>query len=175
MLKEYTPTGLIYIAVTSIDIIAWMHKNSYHHSAHMGRHYQECWIALKIVTWLMQELTCPVQEQFTRFPTGKGNGKLITQDPSLQVVFAVQSLSHVQFFVTPWTAACHISLSFTISWSLLKLMSIELVCHPTISSCIIPFSSCLQSFPESGSLLMSQLFAPEAKVLELQLQHQSFQ
>ena len=60
MLKEYTPTGLIYIAVTSIDIIAWMHKNSYHHSAHMGRHYQECWIALKIVTWLMQELTCPM-------------------------------------------------------------------------------------------------------------------
>ena len=162
MLKEYTPTGLIYIAVTSIDIIAWMHKNSYHHSAHMGRHYQECWIALKIVTWLMQELTCPVQEQFTRFPTGKGNGKLITQDPSLQVVFAVQSLSHVQFFVTPWTAACHISLSFTISWSLLKLMSIELVmpsnhlvlCHPLLF---------LQSFPASGSFPMNQLFTSSSQ------------
>ena len=32
-------------------------------------------------------------------------------------------------------------------------------CHPTISSSIIPFSSCLQSFPASGSFLMSQLFA----------------
>ena len=32
-------------------------------------------------------------------------------------------------------------------------------CHPTISSSVIPFSSCLQSFPSSGSLLMSQLFA----------------
>ena len=32
-------------------------------------------------------------------------------------------------------------------------------CHPTISSSIIPFSSCLQSFPGSGSFLMSQLFA----------------
>ena len=31
-------------------------------------------------------------------------------------------------------------------------------CHPTISSSVIPFSSCLQSFPASGSLLMSQLF-----------------
>ena len=31
-------------------------------------------------------------------------------------------------------------------------------CHPTISSSIIPFSSCLQSFPASGSFLMSQLF-----------------
>ena len=31
-------------------------------------------------------------------------------------------------------------------------------CHPTISSSVIPFSSCLQSFPASGSFLMSQLF-----------------
>ena len=39
----------------------------------------------------------------------------------------VESLSHVQLFVTPWTAASQASLSFTISWSLLKLMSIESV------------------------------------------------
>ena len=32
-------------------------------------------------------------------------------------------------------------------------------CHPNISSSVIPFSSCLQSFPASGSFLMSQLFA----------------
>ena len=32
-------------------------------------------------------------------------------------------------------------------------------CHPTISSSVIPFSSCLQSFPASGSFLMSQFFA----------------
>ena len=32
-------------------------------------------------------------------------------------------------------------------------------CHPTISSSVIPFSSCLQSFPASGSFLMSRLFA----------------
>ena len=37
----------------------------------------------------------------------------------------VQSFSGVWFFVTPWTAACQPSLSFTISWSLLKIMSIE--------------------------------------------------
>ena len=47
----------------------------------------------------------------------------------------VQLLSHVRLFVTPWTAACQASLSFTISQSLLKLMSIESVmssylCHP---------------------------------------------
>ena len=39
----------------------------------------------------------------------------------------VQSFSHVQLFVTPWTAVLHASLSFTNSWSLLKLMSIESV------------------------------------------------
>ena len=40
---------------------------------------------------------------------------------------SIQSLSHVQLCVTPWTAACQASLSITNSQSLLKLMSIELV------------------------------------------------
>ena len=42
-------------------------------------------------------------------------------------LYSVQSLSCVRFFATPWTAACQASLSFIISWSLLKLMSSELV------------------------------------------------
>ena len=53
---------------------------------------------------------------------------------------SAQSLSRVRLFATPLTAACQASLSFTISWSLLKLMSIELVmssnhlvlCHPIL-------------------------------------------
>ena len=48
-------------------------------------------------------------------------------------------------------------------------------CHPTISSSVVPFSSCPQSFPASGSFQMSQLFTLVFKVLEFQLQHQSFQ
>ena len=40
---------------------------------------------------------------------------------------SVRSLSHVQLFATPWTAACQASLSVTNSWSLLKLISIESV------------------------------------------------
>ena len=43
------------------------------------------------------------------------------------VVVVFQSLSHVWLFVTLWTSACQASLSFIISWSLLKLMSIESV------------------------------------------------
>ena len=42
-------------------------------------------------------------------------------------IVVVRLLSHVRLFVTPWTAAHQASLSFTISWSFLKLMSIESV------------------------------------------------
>ena len=63
----------------------------------------------------------------------------------------------------------------TNSWSLLKLMSIQPVMPPTISSSVVPFYSCLQSFPASGSFQMSQFFPSGGQVLELQLQHQSFQ
>ena len=53
---------------------------------------------------------------------------------------SLQSLSCVQLFVTPWTAAHQASLSFTISWSLLKLMFIKsvmpsnrlILCHPLL-------------------------------------------
>ena len=56
------------------------------------------------------------------------------------VVF-VQLFSHVWLFVTPWTAACQAYLSFTISWSLLKLMPIELVMPFQLSHPLSPPSS----------------------------------
>ena len=48
-------------------------------------------------------------------------------------------------------------------------------CYPTISSSVIPFSSCLQSFPASGLFPVSQFFASDGQILEFQLQHQCFQ
>ena len=59
---------------------------------------------------------------------------------------SVQSLSHVQLFATPWNTAHQASLSIINSWSLLKLMSIELVmpsnylifCHPLLPPSIFP-------------------------------------
>ena len=72
---------------------------------------------------------------------------------------SIQSPSHVQLFKTPWIAARQASLSITNSQSLLKLMSIELVMPSNISSSVVPFASCLQSFPASESFPMSQLFA----------------
>ena len=70
----------------------------------------------------------------------------------------VQSLSRVWLFATPWTEharppcpspspGAHPN-SYPLSWW----------CHPTIPSFPIPFSSCLLSFPSSGSFPMSKLF-----------------
>ena len=68
---------------------------------------------------------------------------------------SVQLLSRVRLFATPWITVRQASLSITNSQSLLKLMPIKSVMpsHPAI-----PFSSCPQSLPASGSLPMSQLF-----------------
>ena len=46
---------------------------------------------------------------------------------------------------------------------------------PTISSSVVPFSFCPQSFPESGSFPMSQLFSSGGQSIEFKLQHQPFQ
>ena len=90
---------------------------------------------------------------------------ILLQNPTISAMNSVMLLS-VQFsrsvvsdFATPWTAACQASLSTTNCRSLLKLMSIKSWCHPTISSSVVPFSSCLQSFPASGSFQMNQFFA----------------
>ena len=72
--------------------------------------------------------------------------------------FAVQSLSHVQLFVTPWTVARQASLPFTISQSLLKLMSIEsvmpsnhlILCPPLLLLTLI--FSCIRVFSKESAL-----------------------
>ena len=90
-------------------------------------------------------------------------------------VIAVQLLSHAWFLATPWTVACQASLSSTISWSLLKYMSIEsmILSYHFIFHHAPPFA--FNIFLLSGSFPMSPLSHQVAKVLELQLQHQSFQ
>ena len=70
--------------------------------------------------------------------------------------YAVQSQSHGQPFATPWTVAFQALLSSTISWNLLKFMSIESFIASLLAAAL--FSFCLQSFPESGSFPMSQFF-----------------
>jgi len=84
---------------------------------------------------------------------------LLSFDFLIITLVVVRSPSPVWLFATPWTVACQISLSFTISQSLLKHHPLSWCCHPTISFFVTPFSYCPQSFPASGSFPMSKFFA----------------
>ena len=78
---------------------------------------------------------------------------------STSVVFLVQSLSCVWISATPLAAACKAPLSSTMSWRLLRFMSVESV---VLSNHLIlspTFYFCFKPFPESGSFPMSWLFA----------------
>ena len=77
---------------------------------------------------------------------------------STKPISSVQLLSYVRLLAIPWTAARQASLSITNSQSLLKLMSVESVMPSGHLILCVPFSSCPQSLPASGSFPMSQLF-----------------
>ena len=85
---------------------------------------------------------------------------------------SVQSLSRVWLFVTKWTAACQASLSIT---KLLELTQTHVhrvddaiqPSHPLV----IPISSCLQSFPSSGSFPMSQFFISGGQSIGVSASH----
>ena len=90
---------------------------------------------------------------------------------------SVQLLSHVWLFATAWTAACQPSLSFTISGSLLKLMSIESViptnhlvfCHPLL---LLPsiFPGIMVFSNESAFCIRCQSIVASASVLPMNIQ-----
>ena len=75
------------------------------------------------------------------------------------------SRSIMSYSATSWTEACQASLSITNSWSLLKVMSIELVMPSAISTSVVPVSSCPQTFLASGPFQMSQLFASGGQII----------
>ena len=91
-------------------------------------------------------------------------------------ISSVQSLSHVRLFATSWTTACQASLSITSAQTLLKLMPIEsvmpskhlILCPPLLL--LPPLPSSIRVFSNESTLRMRV-----AKVLEFQLQRQSFQ
>ena len=91
------------------------------------------------------------------------------------VLSSVQLMSHVQLFATPWTSAGQASLSITISRSLLTLTAIESVMlsnHLILSS---PSPPAFNLSQRQGLFQWISSLHQVAKVLELELQHQSFQ
>ena len=96
--------------------------------------------------------------------------------PSFLTFFVfVQLLSHVQLFATPWTLACKTPLSSTVSWSLLKFMFIEsvMLSNHLILCCRFAFS--FNFSQHQGLFQWVSSLHQRPKVLELRLQHQTFQ
>ena len=72
-------------------------------------------------------------------------GRSLFQRRHDMAISSVQLLSHVHLFVTPWTTAHQASLSITTPRVHPNPCPLSRWCHPTISSFVIPFSSCPQS------------------------------
>ena len=77
--------------------------------------------------------------------------------------FLLSSLESCPTLRNPMDCAHQPSLSITNFWSYSNSCPSSWWCHPTISSSVVPFSSCLQSFPASGSFPVSQLIASDGQ------------
>ena len=96
--------------------------------------------------------------------------------PGVCLNTVVHSLNCVQLFATPWTAACQAFLSFTVSRSLLRLRSIELMMPSNhVILCFPPSLPAFNLSQHQGLFQWVNSLHQVAKVLELQLQYQSFQ
>ena len=100
---------------------------------------------------------------------------MVSQDREYEVKQTIQSLSRVRLFGTPWNAAHQASLSITNSWSLLKLMSIESMMPSNLLILSSPSPPTFNLFQHQGLFKWVSSLHQVAKVLEFQLQHQSFQ
>ena len=87
---------------------------------------------------------------------------------------SVQSLSRIWLFVTPRIAARQASCPSPIPRVYSNSCPSSWWCHPAISSSVVPFSSCPQSFPASGSFPMSQLFAWGGQSTGVSLYHNNY-
>ena len=98
----------------------------------------------KKFNWILSKI---LRKIFHQWRLSKDSGKLASEKMLNTICHSVQLLSRVQLFTTPWIAVCQASLSIANSWSLLKLMSIELVmpsnhltlcCPPLLPPSIFP-------------------------------------
>ena len=91
---------------------------------------------------------------------------LLLQYTTLQFHYqfsSVQWLSRVRLFETPWMTVRQASCPSPTPRVHPNPCPLSRWCHPTISSSVVPFSSCPQSLPSSGSFPMSQLFTSGAQ------------
>ena len=135
------------------------------HIIHLKIHYMSI-----ISKWKTFEYSLRWDENWLKWNSMYSMSSLWTYNCTV----VVQSPSHVQLFATPWAAAHQVSLSLTISQSLPKFMSTAsvipsnhlILCHPFLLPPIFPCILGLFQWVGSSHQV--------AKILELQLQHQSF-
>ena len=121
------------------------------------------WKKQKIRLWRLQHIGIylPQKKKKKKNPEGSGWRTLLQQIKAIRTDISrnsVQSLSHVQLFETPWTAARQASYPSPTPGTCWNWCPLSRWCHPAISSSVDPFSSHLQSFPASGSFPLSQFF-----------------
>ena len=104
------------------------------------------------MSFLMFQLTCLCQST-------NSTRQIINHTNKLSLQFSsVQSLSRVWLFATPWMQHARSPCPSPPPRAHSNSCPLSQWCHPTIPSSIVPFSSCLQSFPASGSFQTSQFF-----------------
>ena len=142
------------------------------------------WFGIGGFTAIINTLCCSFWETFIR----KSDISMVLKLPFRQLVIELtvydfnyifqfssfQSLGCVQLFATPWTAARQASLSFSISWNLLIFMSLESVMLSNHFILCCPLLLLPSIFPSIRVCSLVDSLHEVVKVLELQLQHQSF-
>ena len=129
-------------------------------------------IQISIINLFMYHLLLKIKVKRSEFT----DTILLIPIPLSQIIIVVvaQSLSCVWLFSTPWTTTGQTSLSFTITQSLLKLMSTEsmILSNHLIFCCPLLLPSIFSSIRVFSN---EKLFISGSQILELQLQHKSFQ
>ena len=161
-----------YLSICISIYLDWFHFYPFKfHNLHL------CWVLLETKYFIsicistVPQFSLVAQLGPTLQPTGEGNGIPLQysclENPMDGEPGRLQSMGSLRVghdwsdlaAATYWTAAYQTSLSITNSWSLLKLTALSRCSNPTVSSSVVHLSSCLQSFPASGSFQISQLFA----------------
>ena len=123
--------------LVSTPSFQWLRENSWSRRLFLTYSYTICQQTLWLASTFVQNPSILTLSTSTTMPCPVSHLPCIIISASLS---SVQSLSRVQLFATPWTAAHQDSLSFTNSQSLLKLVSIEsvmpsshlILCHPLL-------------------------------------------
>ena len=147
---------------------------------HLSGHQKDVWESAQ---WKIEEGQSVLDKEDNEAKTCRwesssallGHWKLQAKTRSHEVLLLLLLLSHVRLFATLWTAARRPPCPLPSPGVCSNSCPLSQWCHSTVSSSVFPFSSGRQSFQAQGLFKRVSSSNQVAKVLEFQLQHQSFQ